>query len=156
MGAATRIGGAGQGSGGDCQRCRSALPRKTEPPHVEIDVSGRLPRVNLTCHPDRKKKLLNNDTKNTKVSWCSWLSHQSNTLKVSGSSPGEAISFLALISYLSWKLLYSCKISPLILPFSLDCVLLINQNSKECLKEISMSFVESLMMIRETILHAKK
>ncbi|KAI0816092.1 hypothetical protein GGR55DRAFT_625160 [Xylaria sp. FL0064] len=23
------------------------------------------------------------------VSWCSWLSRQSNTLKVSGSSPGE-------------------------------------------------------------------
>lgn len=31
------------------------------------------------------------------VSWCSWLSRQSNTLKVSGSSPGEAkfpLSFL--------------------------------------------------------------
>ena len=26
-----------------------------------------------------------------KVSWCSWLSRQSNTLKVSGSNPGEAI-----------------------------------------------------------------
>ena len=26
-----------------------------------------------------------------KVSWCSWLSRQSNTLKVSGSSPGDAI-----------------------------------------------------------------
>ena len=25
------------------------------------------------------------------VSWCSWLSRQSNTLKVSGSSPGDAI-----------------------------------------------------------------
>ncbi|AET03133.1 hypothetical protein MTR_8g063140 [Medicago truncatula] len=25
------------------------------------------------------------------VSWCSWLSRQSNTLKVSGSNPGEAI-----------------------------------------------------------------
>ena len=25
-----------------------------------------------------------------KVSWCRWLSHQSNTLKVSGSNPGEA------------------------------------------------------------------
>ena len=24
------------------------------------------------------------------VSWCSWLSRQSNTLKVSGSNPGEA------------------------------------------------------------------
>ena len=29
---------------------------------------------------------------NNKVSWCSWLSRQSNTLKVSGSSPGDAIS----------------------------------------------------------------
>ena len=29
----------------------------------------------------------------TKVSWCSWLSRQSNTLKVSGSSPGEANLF---------------------------------------------------------------
>jgi hypothetical protein len=28
------------------------------------------------------------------VSWCSWLSRQSNTLKVSGSSPGEIIFFL--------------------------------------------------------------
>ncbi|MQL92993.1 hypothetical protein Taro_025646 [Colocasia esculenta] len=28
----------------------------------------------------------------TKVSWCSWLSRQSNTLKVSGSSPGDAIA----------------------------------------------------------------
>ncbi|KAJ3681293.1 hypothetical protein LUZ60_015782 [Juncus effusus] len=27
------------------------------------------------------------------VSWCSWLSRQSNTLKVSGSNPGEAILF---------------------------------------------------------------
>jgi hypothetical protein len=27
------------------------------------------------------------------VSWCSWLSRQSNTLKVSGSSPGDAIFF---------------------------------------------------------------
>ena len=26
-----------------------------------------------------------------KVSWCSWLSRQSNTLKVSGSNSGEAI-----------------------------------------------------------------
>ena len=26
----------------------------------------------------------------SKVSWCSWLSRQSNTLKVSGSSPGDA------------------------------------------------------------------
>ena len=25
------------------------------------------------------------------VSWCSWLSRQSNTLKVSGSNPGDAI-----------------------------------------------------------------
>ena len=30
---------------------------------------------------------------NSKVSWCSWLSRQSNTLKVSGSSPGEANLF---------------------------------------------------------------
>ena len=28
-----------------------------------------------------------------RVSWCSWLSRQSNTLKVSGSSPGDAIVF---------------------------------------------------------------
>ncbi|KAA0033920.1 hypothetical protein E6C27_scaffold43059G001110 [Cucumis melo var. makuwa] len=28
--------------------------------------------------------------KNSVVSWCSWLSRQSNTLKVSGSSPGDA------------------------------------------------------------------
>ena len=27
------------------------------------------------------------------VSWCSWLSRQSNTLKVSGSNPGDAIFF---------------------------------------------------------------
>lgn len=30
------------------------------------------------------------------VSWCSWLSRQSNTLKVSGSTPGEAILFTSL------------------------------------------------------------
>ena len=30
---------------------------------------------------------------NSEVSWCSWLSRQSNTLKVSGSSPGEANIF---------------------------------------------------------------
>jgi hypothetical protein len=35
------------------------------------------------------------------VSWCSWLSRQSNTLKVSGSNPGEANSsfFFAAQSY---------------------------------------------------------
>ena len=31
----------------------------------------------INCHP--------------MVSWCSWLSRQSNTLKVSGSNPGDAI-----------------------------------------------------------------
>lgn len=31
-----------------------------------------------------------------KVSWCSWLSRQSNTLKVSGSSPGDANLFTFL------------------------------------------------------------
>ena len=29
------------------------------------------------------------------VGWCSWLSRQSNTLKVSGSSPGLIISFFS-------------------------------------------------------------
>ena len=36
---------------------------------------------------------------NSKVSWCSWLSRQSNTLKVSGSSPGDAIIFFWVILY---------------------------------------------------------
>ena len=37
------------------------------------------------------------------VSWCSWLSRQSNTLKVSGSSPGEIIHFLGM-PFLSFSL----------------------------------------------------
>ena len=32
------------------------------------------------------------------VSWCSWLSRQSNTLKVSGSSPGDATFFCPISS----------------------------------------------------------
>ena len=44
----------------------------------------------------KNAKQLNNINKNMAnldkaVSWCSWLSRQSNTLKVSGSSPGDAI-----------------------------------------------------------------
>ena len=35
---------------------------------------------------------------NKVVSWCSWLSRQSNTLKVSGSSPGDAM-FLILFCF---------------------------------------------------------
>ena len=34
-----------------------------------------------------------------KVSWCSWLSRQFNTLKVSGSSPGDANIFFWVILY---------------------------------------------------------
>ncbi|KAI1757175.1 hypothetical protein F4782DRAFT_217369 [Xylaria castorea] len=37
-------------------------------------------------------------TLNHMVSWCSWLSRQSNTLKVSGSSPGEINVFLSLLA----------------------------------------------------------
>lgn len=33
------------------------------------------------------------------VSWCSWLSRQSNTLKVSGSNPGEAMFCFVLCFY---------------------------------------------------------
>ena len=35
-----------------------------------------------------------NKIETSKVSWCSWLSRQSNTLKVSGSNPGDAKCFL--------------------------------------------------------------
>ena len=35
------------------------------------------------------------------VSWCSWLSRQSNTLKVSGSNPGEAILTSYIFSTIS-------------------------------------------------------
>jgi len=37
-------------------------------------------------------------------SWCSWLSHKSNTLKVSGSNPGEnSCSFFFSISFFFQK-----------------------------------------------------
>ena len=40
------------------------------------------------------------------VSWCSWLSRQSNTLKVSGSNPGDAIFlFFFFFYYLTLKLI---------------------------------------------------
>jgi hypothetical protein len=46
-----------------------------------------------------------------KVSWCSWLSRQSNTLKVSGSNPGEAkcklfLFLRLLVSFLFLQLLF--------------------------------------------------
>ena len=34
------------------------------------------------------------------VSWCSWLSRQSNTLKVSGSNPGDAIRYFCSLAFL--------------------------------------------------------
>ena len=46
------------------------------------------------------------------VSWCSWLSRQSNTLKVSGSSPGDAIlSFFSLfltLAVICWSWFSIC------------------------------------------------
>lgn len=33
------------------------------------------------------------------VSWCSWLSRQSNTLKVSGSNPGDAIFSFSFLNF---------------------------------------------------------
>ena len=39
----------------------------------------------------KKRNFKKHFTSFIKVSWCSWLSRQSNTLKVSGSNPGDAI-----------------------------------------------------------------
>ena len=47
----------------------------------------------------------------SQVSWCSWLSRQSNTLKVSGSSPGEANLFFLphlFFPYIFFPLAYTC------------------------------------------------
>ena len=45
--------------------------------------------------------LMNEIKKLSMVSWCSWLSRQSNTLKVSGSNPGEAILTSYIFSTIS-------------------------------------------------------
>ena len=57
----------------------------------------------LVGHGLNRLIIISLQTPNTKVSWCSWLSRQSNTLKVSGSSPGEA-SYLFLFGTVLFSL----------------------------------------------------
>ena len=64
------------------------------------------------------------------MSWCSWLSRQSNTLKVSGSSPGDANFSLAFylltlnfVDFERQRLLFEDKINIWVLDLNLSPVI---------------------------------
>lgn len=59
--------------------------------------------------------MINIERNSKMVSWCSWLSRQSNTLKVSGSNPGEAI---ILFDSLCLKILLTLSFFNLLLTLS--------------------------------------
>jgi hypothetical protein len=70
------------------------------------------------------------NTGHNKVSWCSWLSRQSNTLKVSGSNPGDAKIFPSFLFFTSQKSERNKEIKPSLWVAASDGLLVITQKTR--------------------------